>query len=113
MASEICVPYLPKNRPLFSTLLLSKNKEGVKEERELIFEGGVFSGGYGIITLSNTFDTLFILLKAAMMKAQCEADMLNMSRDLEKLKREKVMWEMAQKAGDQRGPATTCDEQVG
>ena len=47
------------------------------------------------------------------MKAQCEADILNMSRDLEKLKREKVMWETTQKVGDQRGPATTCDEQVG
>ena len=42
----------------------------------------------------------FILLKAAMMKAQCEADMLSMSRDLEKLKREKVMWEMTQKGED-------------
>ena len=43
------------------------------------------------------------------MKAQFEADMLNMSRDLEKLRREKVMWEQA---GDQRGPTSTCDEQV-
>ena len=48
-----------------------------------------------------------------MMKAQFEADMLNMSRDLEKLRREKVMWEMTKQAGDQRGPASTCDEQVG
>ena len=42
------------------------------------------------------------------MKAQFEADMLNMSRDLEKLRREKVMWEMTKQAGD-----PTCDEQVG
>ena len=48
------------------------------------------------------------------MKAQFEADMLNMSRDLDKLRKEKVMWEKTTKqAGDQRGAATTCDEQVG
>ena len=47
------------------------------------------------------------------MKAQFEADMLNVNRDLERLRREKVMWEMTKQAGDQRGAASTCDEQVG
>ena len=47
------------------------------------------------------------------MKAQFEADMLNVNRDLEKLRREKVMWEMTKQTGDQRGAASTCDEQVG
>ena len=46
------------------------------------------------------------------MKAQFEADMLNVNRDLEKLRREKVMWEMTKQTGDQRGAASTCDEQV-
>lgn len=53
-----------------------------------------------------------IPLKAAMVKAQLEAEMLNVNRDLERLRREKVMWEMTKQAGDQRGAASTCDEQV-
>ena len=56
---------------------------------------------------------MYILLKTTMMRAQFEADMLNVNRDLEKLKREKVIWEMTKQTGDQRGPASTCDEQVG
>ena len=47
-----------------------------------------------------------------MVKAQLEAEMLNVNRDLERLRREKVMWEMTKQAGDQRGAASTCDEQV-
>ena len=41
-------------------------------------------------------------LKVVMMKAQFEAEMLNMARDLEILRREKVMWEMTRQAGDQQ-----------
>lgn len=41
-----------------------------------------------------------------MLKAQFEADMLNMSRDLEKLRRETVMWEMTK-------ASQTGNEQVG
>lgn len=48
------------------------------------------------------------------MKAKLEAEVLDVNRDLERLRGEKVMWEMtAKQAGDQRGAASTCDEQVG
>ena len=48
------------------------------------------------------------------MRAQFESEMLNVNRDLERLRREKVMWEMTVKQiGDQKGAASTCDEQVG
>ena len=47
------------------------------------------------------------------MKAKHEAEILDVRSDLERLKGQKVMWEMTKQTGDLRGAASTCAEQVG